>query len=279
MTETPTNLHTTLNGILDNRIMLLQPAKGFRFAIDTILLAAAAPEHNTPKILEMGCGVGGVMLAMAWRLQTAKITGIEIQPELAALCLQNISANKFTERLSVSIGNAQKLPPEFASKFTLITANPPYHQAKNHLASPIASKRIANMDETNLLKEWIENAAIALQPEGRFLLIHRADRTTEIQELLAPYFKAVHQKNIQSFKDSPAKRALFLASGPIKKADLTKNLIENGANPETGQTVFESRNFEIYTMPPLILHQSDGKYTDAVQDILRKGYPLKWEET
>ena len=86
-------METTLDGLLNRRIMLEQPAKGFRVAVDTIFLASAVPARAGQGVLELGCGVGGAMLALACRVPEISITGLEIQEDLVRLGAGNIARN------------------------------------------------------------------------------------------------------------------------------------------------------------------------------------------
>ena len=48
----------TENGLLGGRVRLLQPARGYRVAVDAVLLAAAVDARSGQHILDLGAGVG-----------------------------------------------------------------------------------------------------------------------------------------------------------------------------------------------------------------------------
>ena len=61
----------TRDAFLDGRLMLMQPARGYRAGIDAVFLAATAqPQEGRAglKILDAGSGVGTVGLLAAFRL-------------------------------------------------------------------------------------------------------------------------------------------------------------------------------------------------------------------
>ena len=55
----------TEDKILGGRITILQPKKGYRVAIDPILMAASVPARKGDKILEIGAGSGAA--TFVWR--------------------------------------------------------------------------------------------------------------------------------------------------------------------------------------------------------------------
>ena len=244
-------METTCDGILNRRVTIEQPAKGYRVAVDTILLAAAVPAKAGEKALDLGCGVGGAMLALACRVPRLFVTGVEIQSELAELCRRNIMRNKFEDRMSVI--NADLLIPDtcpLPSDFDHVLMNPPYHDQTRHDVSAVESKRIANTEKKGDLAQWIGRAAQALKPIGTLTLIHRADRLDDILN---------HIRNL--FGDAEILPILPLAGTPPKRVILRAYKGKMGA----------PKHF-----PGFVLHQTDSRYTDAAESILRHAKALEF---
>ena len=78
-------VETTNDLFLGGKVTALQPAKGYRAGIDAVLLAASVPAKAGETVLELGCGVGVASLCLAARVEGVEITGVELQPEYAAL--------------------------------------------------------------------------------------------------------------------------------------------------------------------------------------------------
>ncbi|HEY0053102.1 MAG TPA: methyltransferase, partial [Caulobacteraceae bacterium] len=55
----------TTDGLLDGRVRLTQPARGYRAGVDAALLAAACPAAPGERVVEAGCGAGAVLLQVA----------------------------------------------------------------------------------------------------------------------------------------------------------------------------------------------------------------------
>jgi len=242
---------TTIDGLLDRRVALEQPAKGYRVAVDTVLLAAAVPAQAGDKVLELGSGVGGAMLCLASRMPELSIIGVEIDNEILLLAASNIARNTFATHCKLRHADATRLPHDFPKSFDHVFMNPPYHEASRHDASPKPKKKKANSDPGDLSR-WIASAATALKPNATLTLIHRADRRDEILGLLQPAFGAIE----------------ILPTVP-KKGDPPHRIVIRARKSKDGQLV-ECVNF--------VLHQADGSYTAEAENILRHMKLLPFEK-
>ncbi len=61
------NGDVTDDGFLDGRLKILQPAKGYRSGLDSVLLGAAVPARAGERVLEAGAGVGVARLCLPAR--------------------------------------------------------------------------------------------------------------------------------------------------------------------------------------------------------------------
>src|SRR5438445_3436965 len=89
----------TEDPVLGGKLRLKQPARGHRFGHDAILLAAACPARPGEQVVEFGAGVGAAGLALAARVDGTMVTLVEIDPQLAALAVENAKRNQLAERV------------------------------------------------------------------------------------------------------------------------------------------------------------------------------------
>lgn len=238
--ETPTTEDTLLGG----RVHLLQPRRGYRVAVDAVLLAAATAPDPGGSVLDLGAGVGAVGLCLAARAQGCHVTCLELQPALAALAARNIEANGKTECVRTVTHDIAQPLPDGLGPFDCVATNPPYLAAAVADPSPDRSKALATVESSADLARWLAVATGALKPAGTFTMIHRSDRLDEIAALLA----ARGWGDIIVKRLPPAARMLIRA--------------RRGAVLEMKES------------PPLVLHRPEGGYTDEAEAILRHMAPL-----
>jgi tRNA1(Val) A37 N6-methylase TrmN6 len=228
--------------------MLEQPRDGFRVAIDTVLLAAAVPARGGQAVLDLGCGVGGAMLCVACRVPDVTGLGVEIQPQLFRLCEQNMRRNAFAAGLSVRLGDAAKLEADLRKKFDHVLMNPPYHEERRHDASPNGIKRVAHAEAEGELALWITSAIAALNDLGTLTVIHRAERGSELLELMREAFGEIE----------------VLPLAPKKGVEPKRVIVRGRLGAGAGIT----------HRAPLILHEDSGAFTPEAENILRHCKPL-----
>jgi tRNA1(Val) A37 N6-methylase TrmN6 len=238
--ETP----PTEDALLGGRVRLLQPARGYRIAVDAVLLAAAVDAAPADRILDLGAGVGAVGLCLTARLPGCIVTGIELQPALAALAERNAGLNDMAGRVRTIVHDIALPLPGDLGLFDHVVSNPPYLAAAVADPSPDPAKALATVESSADLAHWLAVATAAAKPTGTLLLIHRSDRLEEI----AGHLGRLGWGDVTTRRLPPAARVLVRA----RRADhLTRS-----------------------EAPPLTLHGPDGRYTDAAEAILRHAAPL-----
>ena len=234
----------TEDALLGGRVRLLQPSRGYRVAVDAVLLAAAIDAADGERVLDLGAGVGAVGLCLAARVPGCSIVGVELQPELAVLALRNAALNGARDRMRTIVHDlAHPLPPDVTG-FDHVATNPPYLAAAVADPSPNASKALATVESSADLAHWLAVAVAALKPDGALTAIHRSDRLEEIvAHLVRLGWGDVTVKHLP-----PAARVLLRAR-------------RSGAPTRR-------------TSSPLVLHRPEGGYTDEAEAILRHAAPL-----
>ena len=233
--------------LLDGRVRLAQPRRGFRVAIDSVLLAAAVPGRAGGRVLELGLGTGAAALCLLARVPGLRVTGLESDEAAAALALANASANGCVDRLEVVVGDVGRLPRRLAG-FDHVYANPPHLSPARADGGRRGDAPDANIDRAGL-ETWIGAARRALKDGGSVTLIHRADRVGEIAAALRrDGFGAVVLFPLWPRAGAAAKRVLVQA----RKGSKTPAMMA----------------------PGLALHGPDGGFTPEAEAILRAGAAL-----
>lgn len=305
---------TTVDTLLGGRFAVEQPAKGYRIAVDTLLLAAAVRARSGDRVCELGCGVGGVMLALATRVPEVRITGLELQQPMVDLCQSNIQRNGLGERLSVQQGDVSCMPSNMMATFDHVMMNPPYHDHRSHTVSANTSKRLAHAESDEAdLAVWIEQASRCLKEDGALWLIHRADRLDQITEIALRHFGSIAIKPIIAREGAIAKRVIVRAikvenytnSGvavepsPCGRVENTKYFrggVSQECDPSPRKTTdllnaspsfsilsrkgrgvsyfSDLSSCEVVSLAPFILYGDDNRYNTGAEDVLRHAQPL-----
>jgi tRNA1(Val) A37 N6-methylase TrmN6 len=234
--------------LLGGRVRLTQPRQGYRVAIDPILLAAAVPARQGEHILDAGCGTGAAALCLAARVPDCAVTGVELDPALAALARLNVTANGFESRIAI----VESALSDFDGAFDQVVTNPPFYDPDRHTASPAATKAAAHGEGALDLAGWIKAAARLLRPGGRLTLIHRADRIGDMLGAFEGRFGA----------------AVLFPLWPKDGAEAKRILV----------SAIKGRRTLPRLLPGLVLHRPDGAYTEAAQAILRDAAPLNLDQ-
>jgi tRNA1(Val) A37 N6-methylase TrmN6 len=242
---------TTADAVLDGRVRLAQPARGYRAGVDAALLAAACDAGPGARVIEAGCGAGAALLAAAVRRPQALFVGVERDADVARLARGNVAANGLEGRVEIALGDVAagfgklKLEP-----FDAALANPPFFDDPAALRAPAPQKRGAWIADDGLAA-WTAFLIKAVREGGTITLIHRADRLADLLALLGAKAGSFQVRPVQPFADAPAKRVLVRA-------------VKAGKAP-------------LRLLPALVLHdRAGGRHTAEAEAILRGRAELPW---
>ncbi len=232
-------------------MVISQPGQGYRAGSDPVFLAAALPVRPGWRVLDLGCGVGAAGLCLLARVPDAVVTGLELQPELAALARANGAANGFGAGYQVVEGCLESPPALIKGQgFDAVITNPPWYEAGTVSEPPVASKRIGHVERGLDLDGWLRAAVKLLRPRGHLALIHRADRLDDILAAMKPLkLGAIQVILLWPKAGRPATRVVVIARKDMKSP------LEIG--------------------PGLVLHQADGRPTAEAEAVLRHGARLE----
>jgi tRNA1(Val) A37 N6-methylase TrmN6 len=235
----------TSDTLLGGRVRLLQPARGYRVAIDPVLLAAAVPVRGGERVLDAGLGSGAASLCLAARAPGCAITGVELQPELADLAHRNAALNGLP--VEVVNGDLLALPAELHRRsFDQVMTNPPFLDAGRGTLPESTQRRVAHVGAS--LAAWLDTCLRRLAPGGWLTVIHRTDRLVAMLQAIGGQLGAVHILPLWPAAGVPARRVIL-----------------RGRKGSRAGSVLQ---------PGLVLHEADGRLTEAAEAVLRHGAAL-----
>ncbi len=227
---------------MNGRVRMKQPEQGCRATSDSVLLASAVPMKKGESLLDVGCAGGIVALCVAARVPGIGLTGVEVQPALAALARENCP-----EMAVVCADITQKIPELHGRQFHHVATNPPFYTEPR--ARRNAQQKVA-FHEAVPLNTWLAACLKYVRPRGTLTLMHRMESVPEILAVLRPKLGALEIIPIVGKAGKPAERVII-------------------------RGVLGSRKpFAI--RPPVVVHTAAGASTSAADALLRAG--AAWDE-
>ncbi len=171
----------TEDTFFDGRIKCLQHRDGYRFSLDAVLLANFMQPGPGDNILDLGCGCGVISLILAYRWPGVSITGLEVQPGLAALAEKNVLLNKWQDRIAIVRGDLRNIGKYFqAGSFDCLVCNPPYRKPGTGKINIGEEQAAARHEQLADLAGIIKATSWAVKKKGRALFIYPASRCASI---------------------------------------------------------------------------------------------------
>ncbi len=166
---------------------ILQRLDGQRWSLDDLVTAWCAAEETLAapptSLLDLGCGIGAVLMLLAWRLPRARTVGIEAQAVSVDLARRSLAWNGAADRSAVVHGdlrNPAVLPPGAA--FELVTGTPPYLRPGTATPSRCTQRGPAHLELRGGIEAYCLAAARWLAPGGRFVACAAAAQLRRVSE-------------------------------------------------------------------------------------------------
>ena len=234
----------TSDTFFNGRLLVAQPDRGYRYSIDAVLLASLPRPKNGESLLDLGTGCGIIPLILAYRHPGLRITGVEVQPELARLARMNVDTNGLQDRIRIITHDLRHLTVEMISgPVDWIVSNPPYRRTTSGRINPNSQRALARHEISLDLHQLLASVKRLLRTGGRFGIIYPSGRTVDLlgemrgQNLEPKSMRCVH-------------------SHPGDAAKLV--LVEGIMGGKSGLTI----------ETPLSIYSSDGGYSEAVRDMM-----------
>ena len=230
---------------LQNGYYIYQPADGFRFGVDAVLLSEFAHIKPGENVLDMGTGTGIIPILLAAKTKGKHFTGLEIQEFSAAVAKESVLLNKLEERIDIVNGDIKEASKLFGNeRFNVVVSNPPYMIADHGLRNDADEKYIARHEALCTFDDIAREASRVLISKGRFYLIHRPFRLAELFMTLKKYkLEPKRMRLVHSYVDKEPQMVMIEAS--------------------------KGGNSGIKIEKPLIIYEKGGEYTEELKEIYK----------
>jgi tRNA1Val (adenine37-N6)-methyltransferase len=228
----------TQDAFFQGRIQIRQYRSGYRFSIDSVILAHLTDPRGAKRILDLGAGCGVIGLLLTFRHSGIHVFCVEIQSELAELAELNAVENHLNGRMTVFRQDMKTLTQEkTAGPVDMAVCNPPYYRSATGRVNPDSQRAIARHEISAGLEDVLDAARRMLITSGRLSLIYPAERLTDLLSLMR--LKGIEPKLMR--------------------------MIHSRKNDEAGMAWVEGvQNARpgIRVLAPLTIYREDGSYAD-----------------
>ncbi len=166
---------------------IYQDKDGFKFSLDSILLAEYPYVKDNLKILDMCSGNAAIPLIISTKTES-NIVAFEIQEEIAALAKKSVELNKLEKQIEVINDDVNNIAKYFNKEyFDIIVCNPPYFKNNSSIHNKEEIKAIARHEIKINLEQIFKISFDYLKNNGILYMSHRADRLDEIINIAKKY--------------------------------------------------------------------------------------------
>ncbi len=236
------------DSLFAGRLKCLQHRHGYRFSLDAVLLARFITPGTQEKICDIGTGCGIIPLIIAFLRPDVRITGLEIQPDLAGLARKNVELNSFQKQIDIVQGDLCRIREIIpAASFARVICNPPYGKIGTGRQNATDEQLIARHEIRARLADVARAASFIVKNRGRVALVYPAARCAALlAELSLHKLEPKRLQVVYSYPGSPGKLVLVEA-------------IKNGGE-------------ELSILPPFYVYRNQGgKYSDEMAACYESG--------
>lgn len=236
----------SLDDLIIGDLKIIQPAKGYRFSLDALLLAHFCSIDGVRDVFDFGTGSGIIPLILTNRSPELKITGLEVQAQMVERAGRSVKLNRLQDRIVILEQDIKKLEEVFPKGLAdLVVCNPPFYKKGEGQISSHPEAAIARHELELTLEEIVKQASYILKERGKIALIQRAARLTEVIGLLTDYKISTSRiRMIHTKLDSAAKLCLI-----------------------EGQ---KHNRFPLEILAPLVIYQANGQYSEEIKEWYQK---------
>jgi tRNA1(Val) A37 N6-methylase TrmN6 len=166
-------------------VSVYQRKKGHRFSSDDLVTAWAAKQvcPAPATILDLGCGLGSVLLHLTWSTPGATLVGVEAQEVSFALLEKNVAHNGLEDRVTIHHGDLrdEAVMARLGGPFELITATPPYFPPSAATDALDQQRAYARIEYRGGVEAYIATASRLLATDGWFVICGAAGADERVE--------------------------------------------------------------------------------------------------
>ena len=187
----PAELGELTDDAITGSFRIWQRKHGHRYSLDDVITAfeAARAAPDATHCLDLGTGIGSVLLMLAYKLEAARFCAVEAQANSFRLLQDNVARNALSARVTLVNGDLRDSVGQatLAGPFDLITGTPPYVPPGQATPSTDAQRAYARQEYRGGVEAYLSAAKPVLAPEGKLVVCADArfpERVTDFGQSL-----------------------------------------------------------------------------------------------
>ena len=226
-------------------LKVIQGKRGYRFSIDSLLLAEFARLPERGVVCDLGTGCGVIAMIVAKKKGELSVVGIDVQEVMIDRAKRGADINDLSNRVCFIKANYKNIKDLFsAESFDYVITNPPYWQPERGRMVKEKEKAVARYEIEADLNHLIKAIFYLLKYRKRCSIIYAAERTTDLIS------------SLRHFSLEP-KRLRFVHPYVDEKAQFV--LVEAIKGGKEGILDVE---------PPLVIYKEKNVYTEEVASMI-----------
>ena len=150
---------------------IFQKKRGHRWSLDDFLTAHVAIREGVrrggvARAADLGCGIGSVLMMVAWAFPEAQAVGVEAQELSIGMARRSLDFNGLDDRVELHHGDLREVAPRLGAGFDLVTGTPPYIPLGSGLVSERTQRLPCFFETRGGVEDYCAAAAQLLAPDG-----------------------------------------------------------------------------------------------------------------
>jgi tRNA1Val (adenine37-N6)-methyltransferase len=175
----------TINGLLRDKIRVIQAKRGYRVSEDTIILTWFTRPDPGEFFLDAGTGCGVIAFGLVAAQPTAKVIGLEIQHGLADRAFRGVALNDFEGKILIIRGDLREADRFFRpAVFDVVVCNPPYYEPGRGRINLQEEKALSRHQMMMPPEDLVRVSSKILKADGRLSLIYPVTGLDRIKNVM-----------------------------------------------------------------------------------------------
>jgi len=227
----------------NNGLKILQKIKGFRFGMDSVLLADFVRLKPRETVADLGTGSAILPILLSQKETSARFHAFEWQAEIADMAARSVRYNNLEDRIKVHCTDLRNADQTVGrAGVQVVVCNPPYGKKDTIIPSQTETKRLSKHETSCEITDILRVSASILKNQGRLYMVFPSHRMLELFDGMRLY--RLEPKRLRMVCGKASKAPYLILVEAIKNAKPM-----------------------LHWQPPLIVYREDGTETEEIQRI------------